>query len=56
MIAFIPGLCPLDDIIIFLLAPALLVWLHKTCKWCRKSCKCDCHDKPKSRSAWFRWP
>jgi hypothetical protein len=45
MIAFIPGLCPFDDIIIALLFPALLVWLKRRYKWCRKGCNCKCHDK-----------
>lgn len=57
MFALIPGLCPFDDIILWLLAPALLVWIKKR-KWCRKSCDCECHqpcNKP-TRSAWFRMP
>ena len=55
MIALIPGLCPFDDIILWLLAPAILIWIKKR-KWCRKSCGCGCHkpsNKP-SRSPWFR--
>jgi len=55
MIAFIPGLCPFDDIIIWLLFPAFGLWLLKKFKWCRKSCKCDCHGKPKKR-VWFNLP
>jgi len=43
-LAFIPGLCPLDDIIIWLFFPALGVWLLKKFKWCKKSCDCDCHE------------
>lgn len=54
MIAIIPGLCPFDDIALWLLAPALLIWLRKR-KWCKKACKCDCHDN-KPRSSWFREP
>lgn len=45
MIAFIPGLCPFDDIVMWMLFPALLVWLKRRYKWCRKQCDCDCHSK-----------
>lgn len=53
MIALIPGLCPFDDILLWLLAPALLVWLRKR-KWCKKSCDCRCHSPHKSKLSWWR--
>ena len=46
MIAFIPGLCPFDDIIMLLLCPAVYVWLKRKFKWCKKSCDCPCHEEP----------
>jgi len=49
MLAIIPGLCPFDDILLMLLFPALLVFLKRKFKWCKKICKCDCHDKPRPR-------
>lgn len=50
MIAFIPLLCPWDDIaigIILVLFPAsaLAIWLRKRLKWCKKDCGCKCHNK-----------
>lgn len=48
MFALIPGLCPFDDIIIGILVlmfPAFGVWLKRKFKWCRKSCKCNCHNE-----------
>jgi hypothetical protein len=48
MIAFIPGLCPFDDIIIWILVilfPAFGFWLKRNLKWCKKDCKCTCHDE-----------
>lgn len=45
MLAIIPGLCPFDDIVLWLLAPALLVWMRRRFKWCRKNCKCNCHER-----------
>jgi len=44
-LALIPGLCPFDDIILFILFPALGAWVFKRFKWCKKSCNCKCHDK-----------
>jgi len=44
-LAIIPGLCPIDDIIIWLLFPSIGIWLIRRFKWCKKSCKCDCHGK-----------
>lgn len=48
MIAFIPGLCPFDDILMWILAflfPALYIRLRRKFKMCLKPCDCDCHDK-----------
>jgi len=52
MFLLIPGLCPFDDIIIAIIFPALLLWLKRRFKWCRKSCKCDCHNK-NDKGAWL---
>jgi hypothetical protein len=55
-LAFIPGLCPFDDIIIWLFFPAVGLWLLKKFKWCKRSCGCDCHGKPKTKRVWFNLP
>jgi hypothetical protein len=56
-LALIPGLCPFDDIIIWLLFPAVGVWLLKKFKWCKRSCKCDCHpQKRKLTFSLFQFP
>ena len=44
-IAIIPGLCPIDDIILWLMFPSIGIWLIRKFKWCKKSCKCHCHGK-----------
>jgi len=50
LLAFIPLLCPWDDIvlgIIIALFPtcALALWVKKRFKWCKKPCGCKCHDQ-----------
>lgn len=52
MIAFIPFLCPWDDILILMLFPALGIWLKTKFKWCRKKdCHCKCHDPKTSKDS-----
>jgi hypothetical protein len=45
-LAFIPFLCPWDDIFVWIpLLTIIGVFVKKKFKWCRKSCGCHCHNK-----------
>jgi len=47
MIAIIPGLCPFDDFLMWLLFPIVTTWIWKKFKWCKKNCACKCHEHKK---------
>lgn len=36
-------------VLIAILCPALGIWMKRKFKWCQKSCKCECHEKPKPK-------